>query len=338
MSLERNSPQWLSKMVDDGAELVEVLRRADGICRYCEPVSPLICIERCEIWKVKNDFLGMNGMLCADNHIHDLLNALKNNRRREVIKALSEHPRGAKGLQEYLKSKGYYHSRHTIASEYVEPLINAGLVKKDGDRHRLTLYGRKFCDILNKFNVENPLPPHSRCYEEIVLKKLKDGPKSYGDLVGSITQKSLSRSLKRLREDALVKRSKSREYVFYFRSKKVPKNTFSPTEKKVYETIPEAGISARELSKAVGINLRRTYKYIRRLRQRRLVFARKKPGTYELTPSGMELAVFIEETANLVLDASKASAFLLGRSRLNTSGSALSIRAFSPRSRRQSTS
>ena len=338
MSLERNSPQWLSKMVDDGAELVEVLRRAEGICRYCEPVSPLICIERCEIWKMKNDFLEMSGMLCADDHMHDLLNAVKNSRRREVIEALSAHPRGTKGLQKYLKSKGYYHSQHTIASEYVEPLINAGLVKKDGDRHRLTLYGKKFCEVLNQFNVEHPLPPHSRCYEEIMLKELKDGPKSYADLVGSVTQKSLSRSLKRLREDGLVKRSKSREYVFYFRTKKVPKNTFSPTEKKVYETIPEAGISARELSKAVGINLRRTYKYLRRLRQRRLVFARKKPGTYELTPSGMELADFLEETANLVSDASKASGFLLEHARQTTSAPAPSFMESSPRSRRQSTS
>jgi len=298
----------------------------------------MICIERCEIWRAKNEFLEMNRMLCTDDHVHNLLNAVKNDRRQKVIEALSERPRSIKGLQECLKSKGYYHSQHTIASEYVEPLVKAGLVKRDGDKHRLTLYGQKFLDVLNRFNVENPLPHHSRCYEEIVLKKLKDEPKSYADLVESVTQKSLSRSLRRLTENGLLTKSKSPHYVFYFRTKKVPKKAFSPTEKKIYETIPEVGISARDLSKKAGINLRRTYKYLRRLRKRRLVFTRKKPKTYELTPSGIELANFLEETANLVLDASKASAFLLERSKQAAGAPAALFTEPSPRPLRQSTS
>ena len=314
MILEIDSRQWLSKIVNNSAELVEILKQADSVCRYCEPISPVICIEQCEIWRAKNELLEMNGMLREDDHVHDLLNAVKNDRRQKVMEALSQRPRSIKGLQEYLKSKGYYHSQHTIASEYVEPLVKAGLVKRDGAKYRLTLYGQKFRDVLKRFNVENLLPPHSHCHEEIVLKKLKDGPKSYANLVESLTQKSLSRSLKRLIENGLVTKSKTSDYVFYFRTKKVPKKAFSPTEKKVYETIPGVGISTRELSEKVGINLRRTYKYLQRLRKRRLVFTRKKPKTYELTPSGMKLVTFLEETAKLVLDVSKASTFLLERS------------------------
>jgi predicted transcriptional regulator len=318
MVLEINSRQWLSKIVNNNAELVEILKQADSICRYCEPISPMICVERCEIWRAKNEFLEINGMLCADDHVHDLLNAAKNDRRQKVIEALSECPRGIKGLQEYLKSEGYYHSQHTIDSEYVEPLMKAGIVKRDDGKYRLTLYGQKFRDILNRFNFENPLPPHSRCYEEIVLKKMKKGPKTYANLVDSLTHRSLSRSLKRLTEKGLVAKSKTPHYIFYFRTKKVPKKPFSPTEKKVYEAIPEVGTSARELSEKVGINLRRTYKYLRRLRKRRLVFTRKKQKTYELTPSGKELTNFLEETTNLVSDASKAAAFLLERSKQTT--------------------
>ncbi len=338
MALEIKSHQWLSKIVNNSAELVEILKEADSICRYCEPVSPMICIERCEIWRTKNEFIEMSGMLCADEHVHNLLNAVKNDRRQRVINALSERPQSIKGLQESLKSQGYYHSQHTIAGEYVEPLEKVGLVKKDGAKHRLTLYGQKFRDILHRFNVGNPLPAHSRCYEEIVLKKLQDGPKSYADLVESLTQKSLSRSLKRLTENRLVTKSKTSNYVFYFRTKKVPKKAFSPTEKEVYRTIPEAGVSARELSQKVGISLRRTYKYLKRLKKRRLVFTRKKPKTYQLTPSGIELANFLEETANLVLDASKASAFLLQRSKQTTEIPTPSLTEFSPRPLQQSTS
>lgn len=313
MVLEIESCQWLSKLANDGAELIEVFKRAGDICQYCKPLSPVVCTEQCEIWRTKNGFLEMNGKLCAENHISNLLNAAKNDRRQKVIEALHERPRSTKSLQEYLKSEGYYHSQHTIASEYIEPLIEVGLVSKEGDRYRLTLYGRRFFDILNRFNLENPLPSHSRCHEELVLRKLVDGPKSYANLLESLTRKSLSRPLKRLLETGLATKSGSSNHVFYFRTKKVPKKPFSPTEKKVYETIPEAGISTSELSKRVGINLRRTYKYLRRLKKRRLVFTRKRPRMYELTPSGMKLASFLEETASLATDASKASAFLLGR-------------------------
>lgn len=315
MIIEINSRQWLYKMINNSTELVEILKQSDRVCQYCHLISPMICIEHCEIWRTKNDFLEMNEMLYAEDHLIDLLNAVKNVRRQKVMEALSKRPRSIKGLQVYLKSRGYYHSRHTVTREYVKPLVKVGVLKKDGDKYRLTLYGQKLRDVLDKFDVENPLPPHSCCYEEILLKKLKDGPKSYANLAESLTQKSLSRPLKRLIENGLVTKSMSLDYVFYLRTKRVPKKTFSPTEKKIYESIKEFGISAPDLSEKVGINLRRTYKYLRRLSNRRLVFTQKKPRTFQLTPSGIELANFLEETANLVLDASKASAFLLKRSK-----------------------
>lgn len=277
----------------------------------------------------------MNGRLCKEEHLHDLFNAAKNHRRQEVVEALHKRTLDTKGLQEYLRNKGYHHSQHTIASEYMNPLVNTGLVRREGGKYRLTLYGQRFRDVLKSFDLENPLPPHSRCHEEKVLDKLKEGPKTFADLAGALSQKSLSRSLKRLAQDDLITKSKTSAHVFYHRTKKVPKKPFSPTERKIYESIPEVGISASELSKKVGINLRRTYKYLRRLRRRRLAFTRKKPRTYELTPSGSELASFLEETKRLVLDASKASAFLLERSKQTTQSAGPSFAEFSPKPLRQ---
>jgi len=262
MNPEIKSHQWLSKVASDSEELIEILKQADSICQNCEPTSPMICVEQCEIWRTKNEFLKMNGTLCADNYLHNLLNAVKNDRRRKVIKALSECPRSINGLQEYLKGRGYSHSRRTIASTYVEPLVEVGLIKKDGNKYRLTLYGRKFEEALSKFDGQYSLPSHSNCYEEILLSKLEDGPRTYVDLVGSVPTNSLSRTIRRLTKEGLVTRSGSSDYVFYFRTKKVPKKEFSPTEKKVYEAIPETGTSARELSEMIDINLRRTYKYL----------------------------------------------------------------------------
>jgi predicted transcriptional regulator len=214
-----------------------------------------------------------------------------------------------------LNGKGYYHSRSTIATTYVEPLVNVGLVQEKNSKYRLTLYGRRFKDLLSDFNVEDSLPPHARCYEENVLRKLKDGAKTHSDLAEFVPENSLSRTLQRLKERGLVSKSKSPCYILYFRTKKVPKRKFSPTEKRIYDAIPEVGVSVPELSEKVGINLRRTYKYLRRLRKRRLVFTRRRPRTYELTSSGRKIANFLEEAANLVLDASRASTLLQERSK-----------------------
>ena len=101
---ETNSRQWLSKVVNNTAELVEILKQAESVCQYCENISPMICVERCEIWRAKNEFIEMNTMLSEDDHVHNLLNVVKNDRRQKVIEALSECPLSIRGLQEYLKS------------------------------------------------------------------------------------------------------------------------------------------------------------------------------------------------------------------------------------------
>jgi predicted transcriptional regulator len=75
----------------------------------------------------------------------------------------------------------------------------------------------------------------------------------------------------------------------------------SPTEKRIFKAIPKTGIPARSLSREVGINLRRTYKYLRRLRDKKLVFALKMPRTYELTQSGTEIAKLLEEATRLTM-------------------------------------
>lgn len=319
-----NIRQWLVKTTKSTTDLVDILSKAEAFCQYCTPPSPMHCVERCEIWTTKNEILKTNRMFRRDDHMHNLLNAVKNSRRKAIMNALYELPRGTKGLQDFLKSKGYYHSQRTIISQYIEPLVKTGLVERDDTRYHLTLYGKKFRDILDRFDAENQLPPHSRCYEEIILKKLREKPQTYRDLSESLAHKSLSRSLKRLIENGLVSKSKTRAYVFYFRTKKVPKKSFSPTEKRVYNNIPDVGISARQLSLKVGISIRRIYKYLRMLRRRRLVFTRKKPRTYDLTPSGIRLADFLEKTAKLVVDASKASDYLTAMIQRNRSYSPVS--------------
>jgi DNA-binding HxlR family transcriptional regulator len=305
MVFEVNSYQRLFQIVNNSENLAEVFKQAENYCQSCKIISPMICIQKCEIWKAKNELLEMSKILRESNHARKLFNAVKNKRRLKIMDALSKRTYGIGELQEYLKKKGYYHSQRTITNEYLKPLLRVGLIKKDGNKYRSTLYGQKFHNILSKFNDEKMLPTHSQCYEESILMHLTDGPKSYDKLVELVTQKSLSRTLKRLREVGLITKNQSSNYVFYFKTKKEPNLTFSPTEKRVYEAIPEAGVSVRALSKEASISLRRTYKYLRRLTKKRLVFVRKRPRTYELTSSGREIAACLEEMAKLVSTASQ---------------------------------
>ncbi len=318
MVFESESHRWLSKAVNDteeSADILDMLKKADDFCQQCTPTSPTLCVERCEIWRAKNEFLEMNGTLCSEDYFRNLLNAIKNKRRQEVVAALSERPRGIKGLQEHLKTEGHSHSQSTIANTYVEPLLETGLVRQDNGRYKLTFYGQRFWELFDGVKIGDSLPSHSRCYEEKILRELKDGPHTYEELAEAVNQNILSRSIQRLKKEQLVNKSKSPYHIFYFRTKKAPKKRFSPTEKRVYRSIPEEGISVPELSEKATISLRRTYKYLRRLRKRKLVFTRSRPRTYQLTQSGREITDFLEETADLIASASKASTYLLARSR-----------------------
>jgi len=99
----------------------------------------------------------------------------------------------------------------------------------------------------------------------------------------------------------LIETPEERDYVFLFKSKRDPnKETFSSTERKVYDNISEEGISAKKLAEKTEISLRRTYKYLRGLKGKKLVFTRKTPKAYSLTDKGEKLASILQELQNLV--------------------------------------
>jgi predicted transcriptional regulator len=92
-----------------------------------------------------------------------------------------------------------------------------------------------------------------------------------------------------------------RAYIFFFRSKRDPsKETFSSTEGKIYNDVPDEGISAQKLAEKTGFTTRTTYKYLRRLKGKKLLFNRKMPKAYCLTAKGEKLALLLGEVYTLV--------------------------------------
>jgi len=282
--------------------LANVLKGWKEICENCHPLTPITCVVDCKIWKLKNEFRKLYERMKNPIFVTKLLNALKNKRRLQMLGIISKGRHSLARLQQELKKRGYYHSQRTIAEEYIAPLIEVGAAKEDQNYFHATVFGSRLNDLVENFyDVEEVLPPHSECYEEMVLNALLDGPKTYEDLEGVIPTKSVARVLKRLQKAGLINATKEKDHVFYFRTKRDSNRVkISPTEKRVYENISVEGISARKLSEKTEISLRRTYKYLRRLKRKKMVFVRKKPKSYSLTVRGFQLATILERVLNLV--------------------------------------
>jgi DNA-binding HxlR family transcriptional regulator len=292
----------VSKSAEKNHDLAEMLRTLDAECRNCAPLTPLECVTRCNVWKLKNELRRLREAMDNPNFIKDLFNVLKNETRLHILNAIVKGRYSVSQLQQELKKAGYTHSQETINEEYLHPLMEVGLATEARDEYYATMFGGRLTEVLENFpEFVNVLPAHSECYEETLLSALLSGPKTFQEVEELIPSKIASRVLKRLKKVDLMETPEKRDYVFFFKSKRDPnKETFSLTERKVYDSIPEEGISAKKLADKAELSIRRIYKYLRGLKGKKLVFTRKTPKTYGLTAKGEKLASLVQEMQNLV--------------------------------------
>jgi len=282
-------------------ELVGTIEKIDETCSRCKPLSMVSCVTNCKVWRLKNELRELHKRTREKDFTTSLLNTIKSRRRQQILDLVCKGHHSISRLQDELKKQGYYHSQNTILEEYITPLVKNDLVKVDQETYYPTLFGAKLNELTtNSFDLETILPPHSECYEETVLSSLASEPKTYEDLKGTISPVNLARVISRLQKTRLVETSKEKDYVFFFTTKRNPaKEQLSQTEKKVYENIAETGISAKKIAERAKISVRRTYKYLRRLKGKKLVFSRKKPKRYTLTDRGLQTATILKEICGL---------------------------------------
>lgn len=294
------------------ASIALLLQTSEENCRNCHPLTPLTCASTCNVWKLKNEFMKLYQKMKATNYMAELLNTLKNKRRLQILEIISNGQHSAEKIQQKLKTLGHFHSQGTIIQEYLNPLIKVGLAEENQNMFWATLFGCKINELVKDFpSLENVLPPHSEGYEEKVLGMLLSESKTYKQLESLIPAKSVTRVLNRLQKSGLIETTKGNDYIYYFKTKRDPnKAKFSPTERKVYENIPAEGIPARKLAEKIGITLRRTYKYLKRLKRKKLTFTRKKPKTYALTEKGAKTATLLKEIQELATEMLAAAALL----------------------------
>jgi len=307
--------QQVQEETKESADLTALVEKIQEDCNNCRPLTPMECQNGCRVWKIKNEIRNLWSAIDKENSFDLLLNALKNKRRLQLLGMLSENSLSLADIQGKFKHHGYNHSQLTILNEYLNPLLAVGVVASCFNRYRITMLGKKTLEILkNNEDFTKRLPPHSECYEEKIIDALFASPKTYEELKLLASTKSLGRILKRLQETGIVAKADESKYIFYFRSRRNPSmERLSSTEKKVYENIPAEGIDAEALAKKTRITLRRTYKYLRKLRGKKLAFKRKLPKKYSLTENGKRLAILFEKLRNTLMEFSKASALLNSR-------------------------
>jgi len=293
----------------------DLVEEAERTCKTCKPLTPIACIIQCKNWKIKNEFKKMYPKASEPNFVHKLLNTLKNKTRLEILEILSSRQHSITQVQHELQNRGFNHSQQTISQEYLQPLIETGLVSERRDWYTATLFGQRISELAMDFrDVGELLSPHSECHEEIALSILMKGPETHEGLEKTIPKKNLARVLSRLEKAGLTNAITDKEYIFFFRTKRDPNlSELSPAEKKVYDSIRKEGISAQKLAGKAGICVRKTYKYLRRLKGKKLVFTRDKPPLYTITAKGARTGKFLEELRHIAADVLTASSRLNGQ-------------------------
>lgn len=273
-------------------------REIEAVCEECRPLSPVICVDLCPIWKFKREF-HESFQSPVKQDLTDILRITKNSRRLKILEAVIEEPYSLEDLREALKETGYNHSLTTLRNYYVKPLVDAGLLKVEDDLYEITTWGENAYNILTKSEVAD-LPIDFKGYDEKILDGLLSEPKSYNELAGIVPRGSLQRSLKRLQSRNLIAKSDLSGRVYYFKTKRRPTRKLSPTEMKIFKALPKEGISAKDLQEKVGVNIRRIYKYLRRLRYKRHVKKGEKIALYNITDAGRSLVQSLNVANNLI--------------------------------------
>lgn len=291
------------RIAGEKCDLAEAFRTLDAACRKCAPLTLLECITRCDVWRLKNEFRKLQKLMEKPNFMKELFNTLKNETRLQMLKTIANEGFCVDQCGHDFRELGSMDRKTAIYEAYLRPLVAVGLAAENMNRRfYATVFGDMLAKQLDGFaDLVRFLPANSECYEETLLTTLVRGPKTFKDLASLLSSNITPRILKRLKTAGLIETPEEKDYVFFFRSKRDPeKETLSIAERKVYDTIPERGISARKLSEKTGISLRRIYLYLRRLKGKKLVFVRRTPKTYRLTAKGLKLASLLMQLQELV--------------------------------------
>ena len=282
----------------------ERLKSLNAECRNCAPITPFECLSGCRVYLLKSELRHLWEAMANPDYTKELLNVLKNKPRLHVMQAIVNGTYSLSQLQQELKKAGHNYRQDHLSKECLPPLLAVSLVACIRDNYRATTLGSRLTPLFDDFlEFADQLPTHSECYEEALLQALLSGPKTFGDIEALIAPKNISRTIKRLRSAGLIETPKARAYIFFFKTIRDPnKESLTSSERKICDAVGHEGISVGKLAKNTGLSVRKTYKCLRSLKGKKLVFIRRTPKTYELTCKGEKLALALQQLQQTVRD------------------------------------
>jgi DNA-binding HxlR family transcriptional regulator len=320
----------LTPKTKNNIDLSETSKSLEAQCRNCTPITPIYCITRCKVYRLKNELRTVHLAMKDPDYLNELFNVLKNDVRFHILQTIANGRYRVNKIQQELNKTGHRISQHNIRDEYLHPLMSIGLAAEERNEYYATTFGSRIAEMLIDLpEFAKSLPTRSEGYEEALLKSLLSGPKTFGDIKALILPKTISRTLKRLRSTGLIKTRAKKDYIFFFKSRRDPdKDPFTCSERKIYEVIDLDGISAGMIAKKTGFSMRRTYKSLRSLKGKKLVFSRRMPKVYGLTYKGTKLASVLQELQQIVDDIWSSSEKVMQENALMLKDVGLSKNAF----------
>ena len=205
----------LTQKTINNNDLSETSKSLQAQCRNCTPITPIYCITRCKVYRLKNELRTVHLAMNNPNYENELFNVIKNDVRFHILQTIEHGRYLANKLQKELTKTGHRISKHNICDEYLRPLIAIGLAAEERNEYYLTTFGGRVAEVLGglPFFAES-LPDRSEGYEEALLQSLLSGPKTFEDIKSSILPRTISRTLKRLRSAGLIKTRVERLHIF----------------------------------------------------------------------------------------------------------------------------
>jgi len=276
----------------------EELRRR---CQTCHITNPILCRETCSLWKIKSAQNTFRKELPDQPDPATILHVTSISHNRRIIQALLQEPSSIDELKQQLRETEENSDKTTMLDSDIKTLIQMGLVRPENEMYRLTSAGQKIVEALSQFS---ELPEKPEGYEERVLYSLIDGIQTFDALTKTVPSKELTQALQRLQAHNLIAKKHSKGEVLYFTTKRRPTRRLSPMELEIFKGIPRKGITPKELSEKVSMNLQRTYRYLRLLRYKRHVIRQRQELAFELTPAGCQTVEFLQSISKVVQDLS----------------------------------
>jgi len=246
----------------------------------------------------------LSEVISVKDLLKDVLNAVKNARRRMILLILRKcGDLSLDEIQAKLRDKGFYHSKSTIETCYLTPLLKARLIVRRGRLFGLSSLGLKIICKIENFEWPPELSKMRKCYEELLLIALNNGALTFRDITHFIPRNEVSRVVGRIKR--FLVRSKNR--VFYFLASPIIYANVSPSERIILEIIREAGeISTSEIIKKAPFKARTVFKRLKSLKEKGIIDSFKQPLFYNLTSQGKEISSFLCKIVSIVKEEEKA--------------------------------